>query len=129
MNTLNFDQEGVNSMQAIVLERCPELLQMELTEIRNDFDNWINKFFSFTTNQLVQLQSMDLIFKQELAHAIANSYAAGVKVVFSKDDKDNDELPDKKSIVVHGLDKWQAPLASSSANRIVTPLIIRIHYG
>ncbi|WP_447769318.1 hypothetical protein [Sphingobacterium faecium] len=129
MNTLNFDQEGVNSMQAIVLGRSPELLQIELTEIRNDFDSWINKFFSFTTNQLVQLQSMDLIFKQELAYAIANSYAAGVMVVFSKDDKDDDEVPDKKSIVVHGLDKWQAPLETSSATMIVTPLMIRIHYG
>jgi len=104
-------------------------LQIELTEIRNDFDSWINKFFSFTTNQLVQLQSMDLIFKQELAYAIANSYAAGVMVVFSKDDKEDDEVPDKKSIVVHGMDKWETPLETSSANRIVTPLMIRIHYS
>ncbi|MNY55070.1 hypothetical protein D3C86_1910150 [compost metagenome] len=83
---------------------------------------------NLTTSQLSQLQNMDPAFKQELANAIANNYAAGLTVNFIKEDKE-EEVPDKKSMVVHGLDEWQDSVGSHLTNMLILPLMIRIQYS
>ncbi|KKX51130.1 hypothetical protein [Sphingobacterium sp. IITKGP-BTPF85] len=97
MNILIFNQAGVNYLQAHILGLSMALLLIEMNEIRTDFDSWLNKWFNLTTSQLSQLQNMDPAFKQELANAIANNYAAGLTVNFIKEDKDEQEVPDKKT--------------------------------
>ncbi len=128
MNILIFNQAGVNYLQAHILGLSLALLQIEMNEIRTDFDSWLNKWFNLTASQLSQLQNMDPAFKQELANAIANNYAAGLTVNFIKEDKE-EEVPDKKSMVVHGLDEWQDPLGSHLTNMLILPLMIRIQYS
>lgn len=127
MNILIFNQAGVNYLQAHILGLSIALLQIEMNEIRTDFDNWLQKWLNLTTSQLSQLQNMDPAFKQELANAIANNYAAGLTVNFIKEDKE--EVPDKKSMVVHGLDEWQDPVGSHLTNMLILPLMIRIQYS
>lgn len=129
MNILIFNQAGVNYLQAHILGLSIALLQIEMNEIRTDFDSWLNKWFNLTSIQLSQLQNMDPAFKQKLANAIANNYAAGLTVNFIKEDKDEQEVPDKKNMVVHGLDEWQDPVGSHLTNMLILPLMIRIQYS
>ncbi|MEN5055883.1 hypothetical protein [Sphingobacterium kitahiroshimense] len=128
MNNLIFNQAGVNQLQAHLLGLSIALLLLEITEIRTDFDSWLRKWFNLTASQLSQLQNMDPTFKQELANAIANNYAAGLTVNFVKEDKDEEKVPDKKNVVVHGLDEWQDPVGSHLTNMLILPLMIRIQY-
>lgn len=128
MNILIFNQAGVNYLQAHILGLSIALLLIEMNEIRTDFESWLNKWFNLTASQLSQLQNMNTAFKQELANAIANNYVAGLTVNFIKEDKE-EEVPDKKSMVVHGLDEWQDPLGSHLTNMLILPLMIRIQYS
>lgn len=129
MNNLLFNQAGINQLQAHLLGLSMALLLLEMNEIRTNFDSWLHKWFNLTASQLLQLQNMDPVFKQELANAIANNYAAGLTVNFIKEDKDEEEVPDKKNMVVHGLDEWQDYVGNHLTNMLILPLMIRIQYS
>jgi hypothetical protein len=128
MNNTNFEQADVNLAQVKILNPPPAQILIEIQEIRNDFIGWMMKWFMLEPSQQLQLQNMDPTFRQELANAIANNYAAGLTVNFLKEDKGGN-VPDKKQIVVHGLEEWQEPLETTSTSMVVIPLMIRIQYS
>lgn len=129
MNNKNFEQADVNLVQLTILNLPLAQKLIELAEIRNDFIGWMMKWFMLTASQQLQLQNMDATFRQELANAIANTYAAGLTVNFIKEDKNDGNVPDKKQLIVHGLDQWQEQLETIPTSELVIPLMIRIQYS
>lgn len=88
----------------------------------------MNKWFFLTPSQQLQIQNMDPLFRQELGTAIANNYAAGLAVNFTKEEISMNEVPDKKEVIVHGLEQWQDLTTDPASDMLSIPLMIRIQY-
>lgn len=123
-----FDQTGVTLVQTTILALQVVQKELEMLELRTSFESWMSKWFNLETSQQLQIQNMDPLFRQELGIAIANNYAAGVAVNFSKENIRIDKVPDKKEIAVHGLEQWQDPIPDPASDLLSIPLMIRIQY-
>jgi len=123
-----FNQAGVDARQANFMNLSDPEKAVVISQIRTDFDAWMNDWFALTPSQQLSVQTMDATFKQQLATAIANNYQAGNLVNFSKEEKDGDEIPDRKETEVFGLEAWQTSSSVISALTQPVPLMIRISY-
>ena len=123
-----FDHTGVAHVQTTILALPETEKELEMQELKNSFESWMNKWFNLEPSQQLQIQNMDQIFKQELGTAIANNYAVGLAVNFTKEEIRINEVPDKKEVVVHGLEQWQDLIPDPASDLLSIPLMIRIQY-
>lgn len=123
-----FDQTGVAQVQTTILALPVTQKELELLELKNSFESWMTKWFNLEPNQHLQIQHMDPLFRQKLGTAIANNYAVGLAVNFTKEEIRINEVPDKKEVVVHGLEHWQDLIQDPASDLLSIPLMIRIQY-
>lgn len=123
-----FDHSGVAQVQTTILALPLPQKELELLELKNSFDSWINKWFDLEPSQQLQIQQMDQLFRQQLGTAIANNYATGLALNFTKEEIRIDQVPDKKEVVVHGLEQWQDLIQDPASDLLSIPLMIRIQY-
>jgi len=121
-----FNQAGVDAKQAEFFALTTLEQVIVINKIRSDFDGWMDDWFNLSYSQRQSIQSMDSVFKQQLATAIANNYANGHPINFTKGEK-GDGIPDWKETIVLGLEDWQQP-DNPNTQEDSTPLRIKIRY-
>lgn len=119
-----FDNAGVDYVQKETLALPPPVRETRCNLIRADLHAALDQLFALHPNQQAQLSLMPTDLKAKLGAAIARTWEAGDKVVFDKETKDEDDLPDKKILEVFGIDDDPAPQSLLS----IVPVMIRIRY-
>lgn len=87
----NFDNAGFAQVQATVINLPEASLQQEVQQIRDNFVQWLNDSFELSESQLLQLNDLDPVFRQSLADATADSWAARNTILFYKEEDSSAE--------------------------------------
>ncbi|APU97850.1 hypothetical protein BV902_17200 [Sphingobacterium sp. B29] len=121
----NLDNAGVAQKVATILALPIAERALEMQLLKDDFAVWMEHNFNLDPHQVIQLYNFPNGFRKQLGTAISNYLMQGNVLQFQKDDKGDEEDPDFKEVMVHGLDEWQDGVATM----MFTPLFIRISYG
>ncbi|WP_159726279.1 hypothetical protein [Sphingobacterium sp. 18053] len=120
----NFDNAGVAQKVATLLALPLAERALEMQLLKDDFAAWMEHNFNLDPHQVIQLYNFPNGFRKQLGTAISNYLMQGNVLQFQKDDKGDDDDPEFKELMVHGLDEWQDGVATI----MFTPLFIRISY-
>ncbi|MFA4979745.1 MAG: hypothetical protein WC589_19690 [Sphingobacterium sp.] len=120
----NFDNAGVAQKVATLLALPLAERALEMQLLKDDFAVWMEHNFNLDPHQVIQLYNFPNGFRKQLGTAISNYLMQGNVLQFQKDDKGDDDDPEFKELMVHGLDEWQDGVATI----MFTPLFIRISY-
>lgn len=119
----NFDNAGVAQKVATLLALPLAERATELQLMRDDFAVWMAHNFNLKPHQVKQLYKLSDTDRKQLSTAISNYLMQNRVLQFQKDAKEDDD-PDYKDLMVHGLDEWQ----DGATIALLTPLFIRISY-
>lgn len=120
-----FDNAGVAQKVAMILALPIAERALEMQLLKDDFAVWMEHNFNLKPHQVQQLYDFPHGFRKQLGTAISNYLMQGNILQFQKDDKgDDDDDPEFKELMVHGLDEWQDAVVQMT----FTPLFIRISY-
>ncbi|MGJ1406886.1 hypothetical protein [Sphingobacterium siyangense] len=120
----NFDNAGVAQKVATLLALPLAERALEMQLLKDDFAAWMEHNFNLDPHQVIQLYNFPQGFRKQLGTAISNYLMQGNILQFQKEDKGDDDDPEFKELMVHGLDEWQDGLATM----MFTPLFIHISY-
>ena len=121
----NFDNAGVAQKVAMLLALPVAERALEMQLLKDDFAVWMEHNFNLQSHQVYQLYNkLSAGLREELGTAISNYLMQGNVLQFQKDEKGDEEDPEFKELMVHGLDEWQDGVAGMT----FTPLFIRIYY-
>ncbi len=120
----NFDNAGVAQKVATILALPIAERALEMQLLKDDFAVWMEHNFNLKTHQVQQLYKLSDTDRKQLGTAISNYLMQGNILQFQKDDKGDDDDPEFKELMVHGLDEWQDAVVRMT----FTPLFIRISY-
>ncbi|WP_088161823.1 hypothetical protein [Sphingobacterium sp. G1-14] len=120
----NFDNPGVAQKVATLLALPLAERALEMQLLKDDFAVWMEHNFNLDPHQVIQLYNFPNGFRKQLGTAISNYLMQGNVLQFQKEDKGDDDDPEFKELMVHGLDEWQDGVATM----MFTPLFIRISY-
>ncbi len=120
----NFNNAGVAQKVATILAMPIAERALEMQLLKDDFAVWMEHNFNLKTHQVQQLYKLSDTDRKQLGTAISNYLMQGNVLQFQKDDKGDDDDPDFKELMVHGLDEWQDAVVRMR----FTPLLIRISY-
>jgi len=121
----NFDNAGVAQKVAMLLALPVAERALEMQLLKDDFAVWMEHNFNLQSHQVYQLYNkLSAGLRQELGTAISNYLMQGNVLQFQKDEKGDEEDPEFKELMVHGLDEWQDGVTTA----LLTPLFIRIYY-
>lgn len=120
----NFDNAGVAQKVATLLALPLAERALEMQLLKDDFAVWMEYNFNLKTHQVQQLYKLSAGLREELGTAISNYLMQGNVLQFQKDEKGDEEDPEFKDLMVHGLDEWQDGMTRMT----FTPLFIRISY-
>ncbi len=120
----NFDNAGVAQKVATILALPTAERALEMQLLKDDFAVWMEHNFNLKTHQVQQLYKLSAGLREELGTAISNYLMQGNVLQFQKDEKGDEEDPEFKDLMVHGLDEWQDGMTRMT----FTPLFIRISY-
>jgi hypothetical protein len=120
----NFDNAGVAQKVAMILALPIAERALEMQLLKDDFAVWMEHNFNLKPHQVQQLYDFPDGFRKQLGTAISNYLMQGNVLQFQKDDKGDDDDPEFKELMVHGLDEWQDAVVRMT----FTPLFIRISY-
>ncbi|WP_286884285.1 MULTISPECIES: hypothetical protein [Sphingobacterium] len=121
----NLDNAGVAQKVATILALPIAERALEMQLLKDDFAVWMEHNFNLKPHQVQQLYDFPHGFRKQLGTAISNYLMQGHILQFQKDDKgDDDDDPEFKELMVHGLDEWQ----DAVMRMMFTPLFIRISY-
>lgn len=120
-----FDNAGVAQKVAMILALPIVERALEMQLLKDDFAVWMEHNFNLKPHQVQQLYDFPHGFRKQLGTAISNYLMQGNILQFQKDDKGDDDDPEFKEFMVHGLDEWQDAVVRMK----FTPLFIRISYG
>jgi len=91
-----FNAAGVAQVQANQLLLSPTDLAASMLALQTNFSDWMNTHFILSASQQSQIDTLSSLFKEELAHAIADELVAGKVITFAKDEakggKDDKEV-------------------------------------
>ncbi|WP_313419335.1 hypothetical protein [Sphingobacterium multivorum] len=121
---VNYDNAGVAQKVATLLALPLAERALEMQLLKDDFAAWMEHNFDLKSHQVEQLYNFFPGFRKQLGTAISNYLMQGNVLQFQKEDKGDDDDPDFKELMVHGLDEWQDGVATM----MFTPLFIRISY-
>lgn len=79
-----FSNSGFAQVQAAVFLLTESELEAEMHSLRSHLSEWLNKHFLLTPEQLQQVENLDAQFRQDIADAIADSWTAGIPILFDK---------------------------------------------
>ena len=119
-----FDNAGVAQKEAMILALPIAERALEMQLLKDDFAVWMEHNFNLKPHQVQQLYDFPPGFRKQLGTAISNYLMQGNILQFQKDDKGDDDDPEFKELMVHGLDEWQ----DAVVRKTFTPLFIRISY-
>ncbi|WP_426791752.1 hypothetical protein [Sphingobacterium sp. WOUb80] len=119
-----FDNAGVAQKVAMILTLPIAERALEMQLLKDDFAVWMEHNFNLDPHQVIQLYEFPHGFRKQLGTAISNYLMQGNILQFQKDDKGDDDDPEFKELMVHGLDEWQ----DTAARLAFTPLFIGIFY-
>lgn len=120
----NFNNAGVAQKVAMILALPIAERALEMQLLKDDFAVWMEHNFNLKTHQVQQLYDFPYGFRKQLSTAISNYLMQGNILQFQKEDKGDDDDPEFKDLIVHGLDEWQDVVVRMT----FTPLFIRISY-
>ncbi len=120
----NFDNAGVAQKVAMILALPIAERALEMQLLKDDFAVWMEHNFNLKPYQVQQLSDFPHGFRIQLGTAISNYLMQGNELQFQKDEKGDEEDPEFKELMVHGLDEWQDAVVRMT----FTPLFIRISY-
>jgi len=120
----NFDNAGVAQKVATILALPIAERALEMQLLKDDFAVWMERNFNLKPHQVQQLYKLSDTDRKQLGTAISNYLMQGNILQFQKDDKGDDDDPEFKDLIVHGLDEWQ----DVGVRMTFTPLFIRISY-
>lgn len=120
----NFDNAGVAQKVATLLALPLVERATELQLMKEDFAVWMKHNFNLKPHQVQQLYKLSDTDRKQLGTAISNYLMQGNVLQFQKDEKGDEEDPEFKDLMVHGLDEWQDVVVRMT----FTPLFIRISY-
>ncbi|WP_336835913.1 hypothetical protein [Sphingobacterium siyangense] len=120
----NLDNAGVAQKVATILALPIAERALEMQLLKGDFAVWMEHNFNLKAHQVQQLYDFPHGFRKQLGTAISNYLMQGHILQFQKDDKGDDDDPEFKELMVHGLDEWQ----DTAVRLAFTPLFIRISY-
>jgi len=120
----NFDNAGVAQKVATILALPIAERALEMQLLKDDFAVWMEHNFNLKTHQVQQLYKLSDTDRKQLGTAISNYLMQGNVLQFQKEDKGDDDDPEFKDLMVHGLDEWQDVVVRMT----FTPLFIRISY-
>ncbi|WP_313265405.1 hypothetical protein [Sphingobacterium sp.] len=120
----NFDNAGVAQKVATILALPIAERALEMQLLKDDFAVWMEHNFNLKTHQVQQLYKLSDTDRKQLGTAISNYLMQGNVLQFQKEDKGDDDDPEFKDLIVHGLDEWQDVVVRMT----FTPLFIRISY-
>ncbi|WP_333575198.1 hypothetical protein [Sphingobacterium sp.] len=120
----NLDNAGVAQKVATLLALPLAERALEMQLLKADFAVWMEHNFNLKAHQVIQLYNFPNGFRKQLGTAISNYLMQGHILQFQKDDKGDDDDPEFKELMVHGLDEWQ----DTAVRLAFTPLFIRIFY-
>ncbi|MBL1411518.1 hypothetical protein [Sphingobacterium faecale] len=81
-----FDNAGVSRVEHIILELAASERRIETDYLRAQPVQWIDEHFDLTQRQQEQLQSIDPVFLQCIATAVADSWDQGRLISFYKEE-------------------------------------------
>lgn len=120
----NFDNAGVAQKVAMILALPIAERALEMQLLKDDFAVWMEHNFNLKPHQVQQLYKLSDTDRKQLGTAISNYLMQGNVLQFQKEDKGDDDDPEFKDLIVHGLDEWQ----DVGVRMTFTPLFIRISY-
>ncbi|MDF2852819.1 MAG: hypothetical protein K0S31_3504 [Sphingobacterium multivorum] len=120
----NFNNAGVAQKVAMILALPIAERALEMQLLKDDFAVWMEHNFNLKTHQVQQLYKLSDTDRKQLGTAISNYLMQGNVLQFQKEDKGDDDDPEFKDLIVHGLDEWQDVVVRMT----FTPLFIRISY-
>ncbi len=120
----NFNNAGVAQKVATILALPIAERALEMQLLKDDFAVWMEHNFNLKPHLMKQLYDFPYGFRKQLSTAISNYLMQGNILQFQKDDKGDDDDPEFKELMVHGLDEWQDVVVRMT----FTPLFIRISY-
>ncbi|WP_293907749.1 hypothetical protein [Sphingobacterium sp. UBA5670] len=120
----NFSNAGVAQKVAMILALPIAERALEMQLLKDDFAVWMEHNFNLKTHQVQQLYKLSDTDRKQLGTAISNYLMQGNVLQFQKEDKGDDDDPEFKDLIVHGLDEWQ----DVGVRMTFTPLFIRISY-
>lgn len=120
----NFNNAGVAQKVAMLLALPIAERALEMQLLKDDFAVWMEHNFNLKTHQVQQLYKLSDTDRKQLGTAISNYLMQGNVLQFQKEDKGDDDDPEFKDLIVHGLDEWQDVVVPMT----FTPLLIRISY-
>ena len=121
---VNYDNAGVAQKVATLLALPLAERALEMQLLKDDFAAWMEYNFDLKPHQVEQLYDFSPGFRKQLGTAISNYLMQGNVLQFQKEDKGDDDDPEFKELMVHGLNEWQDGVATM----MFTPLFIRISY-
>lgn len=122
-----FDNAGVAQVQARILSLPAAARSEETNYLRNNFAQWMAETFSLSAHQQEQLLELNSDFLNDLAQAVADSWADGELILFSKSEPDDGKDPSPKDILLgnNALQTYRVDEASQQHNKQVS---IQIRY-
>ncbi len=81
-----FNNIGVAQVQAQIIALPPGERAVELQQMRSDFIAWMDAHFELSSSEQEQLSSLPLVFREEIAHQVANVFEEGGTFSFFKQD-------------------------------------------
>lgn len=119
-----FDNAGVAQKVAMILALPIAERALEMQLLKDDFAVWMERNFNLKPHQVQQLYKLSDTDRKQLGTAISNYLMQGNVLQFQKEDKGDDDDPEFKDLMVHGLYEWQDAMVRMT----FTPLFIRISY-
>lgn len=125
-----FDNVGFAQVQASTISLDATALQATVQQIRSNFAQWMKDTFELSASQQEQLDDLEPAFRQELADAVADSWAARHPILFYKEGDGTAKAAKERSVkdIILGRDRQKAQSVQSASVYTHETVSIQIVY-
>src|SRR5690606_9202577 len=93
-----FDNVGFAQVQASTISLDATALQATVQQIRSNFAQWMKDTFELSASQQEQLDDLEPTFRQDLADAVADSWAVRHPILFYKEEDGTAKAAKERSV-------------------------------
>jgi len=122
-----FDNVGFAQVQASTISLDATALQATVQQIRSNFAQWMKDTFELSASQQEQLDDLEPAFRQDLADAVADSWAVRHPILFYKEEDGTAKERSVKDIIL-GRDRQKAQSVQSASVYTHEAVSIQIVY-
>jgi len=125
-----FDNVGFAQVQASTISLDATALQATVQQIRSNFAQWMKDTFELSASQQEQLDDLDPAFRQDLADAVADSWAVRHPILFYKEEDGTAKAAKERSVkdIILGRDQQKAQSVQSASVHTHEAVSIQIVY-